>query len=99
MDALNRGVNPISQGLGSAVNGYGNIAKGVLTLDPKKAGAGVAGVINGQLDIGHGANNLTPAGFAGNTLLNGATDKAVRLAQTPVRTVVDKTLPDPKKKP
>lgn len=92
MNPFSRVFSAIGHGIGGAFKGLSNIGKGLLTLDLKKAARGATGIVHGGLDVGRGLVDLTPAGLAGNTLLNGGTDKIVRLAQKPVRTVVDHTI-------
>src|SRR5438105_4752320 len=89
MSPLFRPFYAIGHGIGNAFKAVGTTAKGLLTLDLKKAAHGATSFVHGGLDVGRGLIDLTPAGLAGNTLLKGGTDRLVRLAQLPVRTMVD----------
>lgn len=81
MGAIKKAFKAIGHGIGEAAKGIGHIAKGIATLDLKGIAKGIKEVGQGGTDIMRGAINLTPAGLAANTLLDGAMDKMMQKAQ------------------
>ncbi|GKT19473.1 hypothetical protein AVHY2522_22570 [Acidovorax sp. SUPP2522] len=89
MGAIKNAFKSIAKGIEKAVQGVGQIAKGLVTLDLKGAAAGLKKLGEAGGDIARGAINLTPAALAANTLLDGALDKVLKKVQSVAQKVVD----------
>lgn len=89
MGAIKNAVKAIAKGIEKAVEGAGQFAKGIATLDLKAAAKGLKQIAHAGADIARGAINLTPAALAANTLLDGALDKVLKKAQKAVEKVAD----------
>jgi hypothetical protein len=89
MGAIKKAFKSIGHGIGEAAKGIGHIAKGIATLDLKGIAKGVKEIGHAGAEIARGAVNLTPAGLAANTLLDGALDKIMEKAQGTLLKVAD----------
>ena len=89
MGAIKNAFKSIAKGIEKAVQGVGQLAKGLVTLDLKGAAAGLKKIGEAGGDLARGVINLTPAALAANTLLDGALDKVLKKAQSVVQKVVD----------